>query len=81
MSITSELFPVIAISDAEQAELKRIFSQDVVVKYLRALGREDSRDLLDLSALDLPAEAIANRHILITGKLQVVATLLSISSS
>ena len=75
----STIIPFNPLSEAEETELLRIFSNPVVTKYLRSLGQEDSKDLLSLGILDMPAEGIARRHSYISGKLSVVQTLLSIS--
>lgn len=51
----------------------------LIQKYLRILGKEDSKDLLSLNILDMPDKDIANRHHFISGKLAVLTTLLSIT--
>ena len=53
----------------------------LIRKYLRILGTEDSKELLTLGTLDMSDRDIANRHHFLSGKLAVVATLLSITPS
>lgn len=66
-------------TEGENTILKITFSDPTVIKYLKALGQNDSKELLTLGILDMPAESIARRHSLIAGKLLVISTLLSIS--
>lgn len=65
-------------SPAEQLEIARLLSQPVIKKYLKFLGQAEVSDLARLGTLDMPKENLANRHNLITGKLSVIETLLSI---
>ncbi len=81
MTLTSDIILPIEFSEAEQKLLKHLFSDPVVIKYLKSLGQESSRELLELGILDMSDEAIARRHTLLTGKLLVVSTLLSIHKS
>lgn len=74
----NKIFPSIQLTEAEIVELQTHLSAPVVVKYLTALAVEDSKELLTFNALDMPAQDIANRHLLVTGKLEVLTTLLSI---
>lgn len=74
------LFPTNTLTSGEEIELKIIFSNPVVKKYLNILGVEDSKDLLSLNILDMSDKDIANRHHFISGKLAVISTLLAIST-
>jgi len=80
MSINN-IIPFAKLNEAEELEIIQIFNKDVVIKYLRILGTEDAKDLLSLSILDMSDKDIANRHHHISGKLAVIATLLSISKT
>ena len=80
MSI-SLIFPEESLTKAEEIEITQVFSLPTVKKYLRILGAADSKDLLSLGILDMPDRDIANRHQHVSGKLAVIATLLSISQN
>ena len=73
------IFPTSPLSEAEEQQLLLAFSAPIVVKYLKPLATEDSKELLGLGVLDIPAESLARRHSFVSGKLSVVQTLLSIS--
>lgn len=77
MSIES-LFPSVTLTKPEEVELMNHLTSPVVQKYLKSLAVEDSKELLTLGVLDMPAQAIANRHLLVSGRLEVLTTLLSI---
>lgn len=77
MSLES-LFPTVELTDAEILDIKSHLTSLTVIKYLKSLAVEDSKELLSLSALDMSDEGIANRHIFVSGKLAVLTTLLSL---
>lgn len=81
MSITKDFLPPYEFSEHEQNHIKFLLSDPAVVKYLKSLAQEDSRELLELGILDMSVEAIARRHTFLTGKLVVISTLLSIHKS
>lgn len=72
------VFPSITLTDGEILELKKVLTSPYLRKYLQMLATEDSKELLSLSSLDLSDKELANRHILVSGKLAVLTTLLSI---
>ena len=72
------VFPSIILTDGEIIELKKVLTSPYLRKYLQMLATEDSKELLALSSLDLSDKELANRHILVSGKLAVLTTLLSI---
>jgi len=72
------VFPSIILTDGEIIELKKVLTSPYLRKYLQMLATEDSKELLSLSSLDLSDKELANRHILVSGKLAVLTTLLSI---
>ena len=74
------LKPPTQFHEAEQLELKKIFSNPLVVSYLRHLGEADNKDLLSLQVLDMPADLIARRHTMIQSRLSAYATLLVLST-
>lgn len=78
MNIDS-IIPVNTFTEGEETILRVAFSDPTVVKYLKTMGQNDSKELLTLGVLDMPAESLARRHSLIAGKLSVIQTLLSIS--
>ncbi|EKD22467.1 MAG: hypothetical protein ACD_86C00001G0003 [uncultured bacterium] len=77
MSI-SDIFPSPVLSKTEEDLLIEAFSNPLVQKYLRNLAMEDTKELLGLSAIAIPASELINAHAVVQGKLSVIATLLSI---
>ena len=80
MSIDN-ILPVHPLTEAEEIEITKAFSSPAVIKYLRILGTEDSKELLSLRILDMPAVEIANRHHYVSGKLAVISTLLFLAQN
>lgn len=72
------ILPTTELTENEILEVKKHLLDPVVVKYLKSLAVEDSKELLTISALDMSDKEIANRHIFVSGKLAVTTTLLSI---
>lgn len=72
------ILPATELTESEILEVKKHLLDPVVVKYLKSLAVEDSKELLTISALDMSDKEIANRHIFVSGKLAVTTTLLSI---
>ncbi len=79
MSSIEYIFPSSSLSDSEQNHLAGIMRDPVLLKYLKLLATEDSKELLGLGVLDMPDIMIARRHSFLSGKLAVISTLLSIS--
>lgn len=73
------LSPPVLMTEVEILELKKIFSEPLVIKYLRSLGAEDNKELISLSVLDMNAELLARRHTMIQGRMSAYVTLLAIS--
>jgi hypothetical protein len=71
-----ELYP---LAEHEVVTVKEKLSDPAVVKYLKNLAKGDMKDLATLATLDIPAEAVANRHARINGSLSAYHTLISIS--
>ncbi len=78
MNILDEVFPPSELSEPESLLLVEIFSNPVVRKYLQILGANAGKELLSLPILDETPESLAKKHILVSGKLDVITTLLSI---
>ena len=74
------MFPPITLTDTEQELVAQALSTPAVQKYLRSLARNDSNELLAISSVTTDATVIANMHSVVQGKLQVIATLLSIEA-
>lgn len=72
------MFPLPLLNESEQDLLVEIFSNPTVRKYLTILGTECSKDLLSLAVLNETPESLSRKHILTTGKLEVLTTLLTI---
>ncbi len=72
------LFPSETLTDEESALIYEVFSNATVRKYLKILGAESAKDLLTLPVLNETPASVLNKHTLTTGKLEVLATLLSI---
>lgn len=72
------LFPSETLTDEESVLIYEVFSNATVRKYLKILGAESAKDLLTLPVLNETPASVLNKHTLTTGKLEVLATLLSI---
>ena len=78
MSLIETLFPEIPLSPTEEELLIETFHNPVVKKYLQAIGTEAAKELLSLDVLSETPETLHRKQILVTGKLAVIALLLSI---
>ena len=74
----NNLFPSETLTDEESALIYEVFSNATVRKYLKILGAESAKDLLPLPVLNETPASVLSKHTLTTGKLEVLATLLSI---
>lgn len=72
------MFPTLELSPEEAEIITTVFSTPAVRKYLKLLGTECSKELLALTALNETPESLAKKHTLVSGKLEVLTTLLSI---
>ncbi len=79
MNPIDEVFPVRELSDKEQDLILEVFSNVVVKKYLQILGRNAGIELLTLPVLDETPDSLMHKHTLVSGKLAVITTLLSLS--
>jgi len=80
MSI-EDVFPSTSWSKTEEDIVIQSFSNPAIKKYLRKLALEDTKELLQLSAIATDNAALVKAHAVVQGKLQVIATLLSIEES
>lgn len=76
-----ELFLTPSLSKTEEDLLFETFKNPVVVKYLRILALEDTKELVSLSAISKTNEDLAKAHATVNGKLSVIQTLLSIAEA
>lgn len=74
------LFPSTKLTEGEIFDVMSHLSSPSVVKYLKSLAIEDSKELLSLGTLDMTDREVMLRHIFVSGKLAVTTTLLSIQS-
>lgn len=75
-----DVFPQVALSPTEVELVAQALATPVVRKYLKSLAAEDAKELLSLSSHNSTPEQLALGHSRVQGKLQVVATLLSIEA-
>ena len=78
MSLLESLFPEIPLEPTDVELLLEAFHNPVVRKYLKALGTEAAKELLALDILAETPETLHKKQTLVTGKLEVIGTLLSI---
>lgn len=79
MQAVNLLLPSSEFHEAEQLELKKIFSEPLVARYLRHLAVEDNKELIEISVLDMPADYVVRRHTMVQGRMSAYATLLSLA--
>jgi hypothetical protein len=79
MNPIDRIFPTSELSADEESLIIEIFSHTTVKKYLQILGANDSKELLTLPILDETPDSLARKHTLVSGKLAVITTLLSLS--
>jgi hypothetical protein len=79
MTVT-DIFQQTTISKTEIDIIIEVFSQPVVVKYLKTIAQNDLLELATLSITERADNEVAKKHALIQGKLSTIATLLSISN-
>ena len=77
MSI-EDIFPLTPLSSGEEDVVIQAFTTPAVQRYLKRMATEDAKELLALSALSTEDKVLAKAHAVVQGKLQVIATLLSI---
>lgn len=74
------IFPQQELSETEQHLLAEIYNNPVVKKHLQIMAMSDTLELLQLSAIQTPNEALVKAHANVQGKLAVISTLLSIEA-
>ena len=79
MQAVNLLLPLDSFHESEQLELKEIFSNPLVARYLRHLAVEDNKELIEISVLDMPADFVVRRHTMVQGRMSAYATLLSLA--
>lgn len=79
--LIDQIIPPESLLPHEEILLLEKINDPLIRKYLRILGVSDSKELLTLGTLDMSDRDIANRHHFLSGKLAVLATLLSITPS
>lgn len=76
----ADIFEPLTLSKTERDILLDVFSNPTVVKYLKAIAREDLFELATLSITEREDSEVAKKHALVQGKLSTLAALLSISN-
>lgn len=76
-----QIFPTTQLLDEEENYILTVFSSPVVKKYLRLLAAEASIDLLGSATLTESPEMLQRKHILVSGKLSVLETLIGIQNN
>lgn len=69
-----------SLSKTEVDLIIEIFSNPVVIKYLKIMGTNDLVELATLSITEKDDSEVAKKHALVQGKLSTIVTLLSISN-
>lgn len=78
MNILDTVFPSQELSKSEEELITEVFSNPVVRKYIQILGANASKELLSLPILNETPDSLLKKHVLVSGKLEVITTLLSI---
>ena len=79
MILSKYLFNEAPLNEGEEDLLRQVFSNPVVIKYLRILAQTETSDFVGANLLQEPEELYARQLMKLQGKLAVVVTLLSIS--
>lgn len=74
----SEILFSDVLTEGEFNHIRTVFSDPVVKKYLKIIGRNDLAELASLGASTLEDSEVAKKHALIQGKLSTITTLLNI---
>lgn len=73
------IFPANTLTEEETTLIYEMFAHNATVrKYLRCLGAECAKELLEVSSLHETAERLVQQHSVVSGKLIVLTTLLQI---
>ena len=71
----------VELSKTELDLLGEIFSNPLVIKYLKIVGKNDLSELATLSISGMDDSEVAKKHAHINGRLSTLVTLLSISDN
>lgn len=72
------LFQAPSLTQTELDVAAQCLNNDSVKKYLKMLGWMELHSLATISASNMTAVDVANAHIAVTGRLEVLTTLLSV---
>lgn len=75
----SDILNTETLSKTEEVLIQEVFSNPLVKKYLRIMGRNDLEELATISVTEGVDSEVAKKHALIVGKLTVLSTLISIN--
>jgi ethanolamine utilization protein EutP (predicted NTPase) len=78
MNALQELFQIDTLTKTEEDQIIEIFTNPLVKKYLKIMGRNDLKELATISVTEREDSEVGKKHALVQGKLAVIATLLSI---
>ena len=81
MSNLETMFPVEDFTEREQALIANFFSNPLIRNYITQMAKEDTKEYLSLSPLTNSPEYLHSCHSVLSGKLAVYSTLLSIAVS
>lgn len=76
-----QIFPTIQLLEEEENYILTVFSSPIVKKYLRLLAAEASIDLLGSATLTESPEVLQRKHLITSGKLSVLETLIGIQNN
>lgn len=77
----NNVLPTPDLTDTEMDIIIEVFNNPVVHKYLKILALNDTKELLELSAIHSQDSEISKALAMIQGKLQLSETLLSLKRS
>jgi len=75
-----KVFDVQDLSEAETDVLISLFSNPLIVKYLKIVAKNSLIELATLSSTERVDSEVAKKHALVQGKISTLVTLLSLST-
>lgn len=75
------LFDIPFLLPHEEELILEVFSNETVKKYLRIMAAEESKDLLTSATLTESPEQLQRKHLIVSGKLSVLNTLIGITKN
>lgn len=78
MSILDPFIPTVELTEMEADIIQKTFANPTVRKYLSILGATASKELLSLPTLEETPESLMRKHTIVTGRLEVLLTLINI---